>query len=283
MQDDPKWRLRIGTIEMKESRKYALEKLFVREYNNAIQTGVDTLAKEPIVGQCLSHRCKDLTSIKKALEIGEMAGYILSPDSNEVNENAIRARFSTELCTLVLLLRLRGAVAASSRVVLKTVLDEERMRLSSSLLSHVGVNARREISLLEADDRDYQCRLLLLSALSSGTIRTTAFAESEETNIDVRPLDRALFLVPFVMRKDVDASFIKSETTEQLAMIGAGFRKLRIRCKLLKWPREDLEQVHGEILYYHEPCVILQIFHQWMTKQMVATIMSCLYCRFKRY
>ena len=44
---------------------------------------------------------------------------------------------------------------------------EEKARLSSVLVSHVDVRATREILLLEADDRDRECRLALRKALVS--------------------------------------------------------------------------------------------------------------------
>ena len=65
-----------------------------------------------MVGAALSKRCGALEAVHAALEIGEKAGYVLGGD-NDGNEKTSEARYAVELQTLVLLLRLRGAVAAN--------------------------------------------------------------------------------------------------------------------------------------------------------------------------
>jgi len=122
---------------------------------------------------------------------------------------------------------------------------EEKARLSSVLVSHVDVRATREILLLEADDRDHECRLALRKALVTGAVRSVPFAI--EGDILLRSLDRALSLVPFIIRSEIDTHFVPSDVTERLVAVAQGVRALRARCKLSRWPRADVEQVHSEM------------------------------------
>ena len=116
MSEDPKWNLPVGTIEMLESRNFALERLFIKFYQKAIDISFVNLKNEDdttvMVGAALSKRCGALEAVHAALEIGEKAGYVLGGD-NDGNEKTSEARYAVELQTLVLLLRLRGAVAAN--------------------------------------------------------------------------------------------------------------------------------------------------------------------------
>ena len=41
--------------------------------------------------------------------------------------------------------------------------------------------------------------------------------------------------------------FVPSDVTERLVAVAQGVRALRARCKLSRWPRADVEQVHSEM------------------------------------
>ena len=46
MSEDPKWNLPVGTIEMLESRNFALERLFIKFYRKAIDSSFVNLKDE---------------------------------------------------------------------------------------------------------------------------------------------------------------------------------------------------------------------------------------------
>ena len=46
MSEDPKWNLPVGTIEMLESRNFALERLFIKFYQKAIDISFVNLKNE---------------------------------------------------------------------------------------------------------------------------------------------------------------------------------------------------------------------------------------------
>ena len=54
-------------------------------------------------------------------------------------------------------------------------------------------------------------------------------------------------LVPFIIRSEIDTHFVPSDVTERLVAVAQGVRALRARCKLSRWPRADVEQVHSEM------------------------------------
>jgi hypothetical protein len=243
--------LPVGWIEMKETRIYALEQMFLRSFQEAVESG--QINNSEIVVGSLSERCHDVKSVRKALEFGEMAGYHLDVDSEEED-----SRFMIELQTLILLLRLRGAVLQHDYNLLNSVLLEERTRLSSSLASYVHPSATTEILLLEADDRDHIVRKALRRALLAGVVLSSGGNRSRvviDTPINLRPLDHALSLVSFIVREEVhdsslritNAKFVLSSVTQRLIAVARLCRALRASCKLSRWPRDDIDVIHESI------------------------------------
>jgi hypothetical protein len=294
--------LPVGWKEMKESRAFALEQMFRKVFEKAVLLGQPraTGSGETIPVGELTRRCGEVTFIQQALELGARAGYTLNTTGmttgtkttgkktttgqaeEERAERAERAepaegRFAVELQTLLLLLRLRGAVGRGDFNVLRTVLCEERVRLSASLSSHVHHRASAEVRLLEADDRDHHARGALRRALVAGVVRTTGGERARVSNsgsIHVRPLDQALALVPFVLRSEVRAEvraveevkevvegrgegldngllFVLSPVTLRLVAVGRLCRRLRARCMLSRWSMKDIDAVHGEMERLH--------------------------------